>query len=291
MGGRPIFTAAETSMYDVVEREDISDVQRLQYKQFQLGKLLDAVERRDTVYKALANETYVGGKTCYMVLGTPFPVIEPLPHVTEVFKAIRWYEYAAGIAFYFAQVRLMQGQAKFRNYKPQHMKGLAVVPFASTLGLMMIPFEFGRWRLQGLMENRYEALKFGTFDDKESLQRKAANWAKYAQHKKDWLRRFNLYQYDERPGESSGWMSRVIFPSTTIKFNTEFDYPPRKNPFHLTTKPLRDYHSQSSFGYALPNTRVPTNAYVVAKPEIVERYSGVNGRVSGLARENPAPEV
>lgn len=291
-GGRPVFSATAVSAYDTVEREDITDVQRLQYKQFQLGKLLDAVERRDNVYKALAHETYVGGRTSIMVLGTPFPVIEPLPHGTEVLKAIRWYEYAAGVGVYFAQVKLLQSQAKFRNYKPQHLKGLAILPVVSTLGIMTLAFDLGRCRLQGLSENKYEAMKFGVFDTKENLERKAKNWAKYDQHKKDWMRRWNLSQYDERPGESGGLMSAIIFSSPSIKYNTEFNYPPRKNPFHLTTKPLRDYHSQSSVGYSMPNVkRTDLNAYVVAKPELVEKYAGPNGRLSGFARVNPAPEV
>lgn len=277
--GKPVFVSASQSLYTASEREDLSNEDRINYAKIKLHRAIEAISRRDAVYHDLAQENYTGGSITYQVLGTPFPVIEPFPSIGECYSAIRWYEIAlslgAGLAWKInhrstAQIRHVRNPRAVRFFLPGLLSFSMYTFFANR----------GQDRLMGFAENEHECEKWGIYDSRENLERKAKNWAKYAAHKEEWMRRFNYMTFGERPAETGGIMSACWFPHSKVKYNTRLDYPARKNPMFLTATPLRDMQSEWSFTYALPpknrdepNRRSDDPAQH-GRPELSHRYGG-----------------
>mgnify|MGYP007100808685 CR=1 FL=1 len=277
--GKPVFINAGESYYNATERTDISNQDRMNYRISKLQRSLEAIVRRDAVYHDLAQENYTGGNITMQVLGTPYPVIEPFPHIMECYKSVRWYEHAAGVAGAVlwrlnarsnAITRWVKNPRTTRFYFPMMIYGIT-----ATVGAVR-----AQDRLMGLAENEYECDKYGVYDSPENLERKAKNWAKYSAYKAEWMRRYNYNSYGERPEESGTWMSSCMLRYKSIGYNTRTNYPTRKNPIWLSEAPLRDLHAEFALTYALPPKNLDAaekrsaDPVQAGRPELSHRYQG-----------------
>lgn len=277
--GKPIFVAASQSLYTANERGDLSNADRIHYRNTKLQKSIEAIARRDAVYHDLAQENYTGGSITYQVLGTPYPVIEPFPSVYECYGATRWYEMAAAVGVSFGWGYWVRSSVSYRHMRnPRIIRYM--IPSMMSLTIWSIFALEGQNRLMGFAENEHEADKFGVYDTPENLERKAKNWAKFAAYKEEWMRRYNYSNFGERPHETGNFMSALWLPYSPVRYNTRTNYPARKNPMWLTTTPLRDFNSEWAFTYSLPTKnsgdeeRRSDDPVQAGRPELSERYLG-----------------
>ncbi|EPY31814.1 hypothetical protein STCU_03211 [Strigomonas culicis] len=122
------------------------------------------------------------------------------------------------------------------------------------------------FRLAGYLPNDYECRKYGVLESKERLERKKQLWTKYADYKREWCRRFDYHVYGIRPGENWGLFSACWLPSWEPMFCKKTDYPPRKNPYFLSSTPLRELFTEGvPYNYMEKVDSIPA---VKAKPEL-----------------------
>jgi len=156
--GKPIFDCSFNHRYEITEKE-MTDHQKLAYKQYLLYKATLKVDRRDTVYQAFATADFTNMSAAHNWLGAPYPVIEPNPTPGELMYAVRWYEHLG--AFTWAL-----GFYGYTRAKPS-------VRFSASLISAQRGCFFWSWamlecglcvrsmsRLQGKMENEFECNSF-----------------------------------------------------------------------------------------------------------------------------------
>ncbi|CBH17726.1 NADH-ubiquinone oxidoreductase complex I, 21 kDa subunit, putative [Trypanosoma equiperdum] len=269
--GRPIFIATDHTKFTPSTKQELTDQQKLAWKSFQLWRTTLGIERRDNVYKTLTNSDYTNFRLGTHILGTPYPVIETVPGFFDVFKAVRWYEHAISLAVALGYGYWIRSKAstRYSRMMPMSRTSITMLTFIST----DLCFCYrSMYRLTGYLPNEYECFKYGVLEDKDKLQRKKELWEKYANHKREWCRRYDYHVYGIRPGETFSFFSACMIPSWEPRYNTRTDYPPRKNPYFLTSTPLRDTFLESPFTYEIPKDE--TVPLVRERPELKYLYRG-----------------
>ncbi|ORC88653.1 uncharacterized protein TM35_000162910 [Trypanosoma theileri] len=269
--GKPIFIATDHTRYAPTTDRELSDQEQLAWKSFQLWRTTLSMERRDNVYKSLTNSDYTNFRLANHILGTPYPVVDTSPNFFDVLKGIRWYEHVISASVAFAYSYWIRSKASLRHAHMMPMSRSSITML--TFFCMDLCFGYrSMYRLTGYLPNDYECRKYGVMEDKERLEEKKRMWEKYAKYKKEWCRRFDYHVYGIRPGENWSFFSACLLPSWEPRFNTCTDYPMRKNPYFLTTTPLRDMFAESQFTYEIPNDEnVPL---VKERPEFKYLYRG-----------------
>ena len=272
--GRPIFDATFTHKYEVTEKE-MTDHERVAFRQYQLWKTTLKIERRDNMYAAMATSDYTNGTAAHDWLGSPFPIIEPKPTITEVMRTVRWYEHTGA---FITSIGLY---AQLRARPAVRYTGASVQTQRS-----MVPFYFGMFeflngyramdRLKGFVRNDYECERFGVLESPARLAEKARYWERYRRYKEEWMKRYDYYVYGMRPGERYTFLSPCHFPPLPIAYNKRTDWPMRKNPFVLVERPLSAIEKKQAIDYlrAKPATPHPLD---LMRPE--NKYYGPEGPV------------
>lgn len=269
--GRPIFVATDHTKCAPSTERQLSDQEQLAWKSFQLWRATLAVERRDNVYKSLTNSDYTNFRLAHRIMGTPYPVIDTVPGLFDVLKAVRWYEHAISVAAALGYSYWIRSKAASRHARMMPMSRSAIT-FLTFFSTDMCFCYRSMYRLTGYLPNDYECRKYGVLEDKERLEHKKQLWEKYAKYKKEWCRRFDYHVYGIRPGENWSLFSACMIPAWGPAFNTRTDYPPRKNPYFLTATPLRDMFAESQFTYEIPKDE--TVPLVKERPEFKYLYRG-----------------
>lgn len=269
---RPVFIATEHTRFMPIENREMTDQEKARYRQFQLWRTTNSLERRDSVYQSITKCDQTQSNLLHSQMGTPFPVIDGNPHMADCFYGIRWYEhlfsFTVGIAYnYYVRSIPVLRHTHLRQQTRGMMFGLNWV---CTEWLFMYRSSF---RLRGEAPNDYECRYYGVMEDKKRLQEKAELWAKYAAYKEEWMRRWDYHVYGIRPGERKSFWSACFFSPTPIRYNTCTDYPMRKNPYFLSAAPLKDMFLESPFLYHLPQ-REKNFPLAQARPESVQLYHG-----------------
>jgi hypothetical protein len=230
--GKPVFDATNPHKYVVTEKE-MTDYEKISFRQYQLWKTTMKIDRRDSMYEAFATSDYTNGSAVHNWLGAPFPIIEPNPTPGELMYAVRWYEHLGAIlasCTFFAYVR-GKPQVRYTGAAMTPQKGL--IPFA----FIFMEFMNGHMassRLMGKVENEYECMRFGVVESPARLAEKAKYWERFRKYKEEWMKRYDYYVYGMRPGERYSFLSPCHFAPASVLFNKRTDYPMRKNPFILT---------------------------------------------------------
>jgi hypothetical protein len=284
--GKPIFVATEHTRYAPSTDRELSDQEQLAWKTFQLWRTSKSIERRDSVYRTITNSDYTNFNITRHIMGTPYPVIDYTPSFLDCLAGIRLYEHA-----FSALVSV--GYSTWIHSKPstRNVKMLSPTSFAIGWGtFLMTELCFcyrSMFRLSGFLPNDYECRKFGVLETKERLEHKKEMWTKYAAYKKEWCRRFDYHVYGIRPGENFSLFSACWFPAWESSYGKITDYPLRKNPYFLSTTPLREYYIESMFTADGPRTdRAPL---AIARPEVKYVFRGpINAAQSTKTSESQA---
>ena len=97
-------------------------------------------------------------------------------------------------------------------------------------------------------------------------------------YKEEWMRRFDYHVWGMRPGERTGLFSACHFPPYPVAFCTRTDFPMRKNPFILSSKPISKLRLDSMQSYFwAEDADTPIER---ARPEVNYLYRG--GLKSGI---------
>ena len=272
--GRPIFDASLPFQHTVTEKE-MKDGQKLAYRTYALWKTSLKVERRDNVYQALTAGEYSNYSAAHHFLGTPYPVIEPHPHIYELFVAIRWYEHIMAVAVTSLSYQYLRSKPTLRY---SHLS--MTVQKAFIMFIFMFTecgsSERAYGRLIGTLENEAECHKFGVVETRERLEKKVEYWTKFTAMKAEWMRRWDYHVWGQRPGERYGFLSACMFPPYPPMFGTKVDFPMRKNPFLVSAKPLSAFKLEPVCGHWYPeNITTPVEE---AHPEF--KYLWRRGRTA-----------
>lgn len=242
--GKPIFVATEHTRYAPSTDRELSDQEQLAWKSFQLWRTSMSIERRDSVYRTITNSDYTNFNITRHMMGTPFPVIDYNPSFPDCLRGIRLYEHAFAAAVAAGYTYWIRSKPSTRN-----LKMLGAANFTISVGtFIMTELCFcyrSMFRLSGFLPNDYECRKFGVMETKERLERKKDMWAKYVAYKKEWCRRFDYHVYGIRPGENFSLFSACWLPAWDSAYGKITDYPLRKNPYFLSSTPLRDMFIES----------------------------------------------
>lgn len=269
--GKPIFVATEHTRYAASTDRELSDQEQLAWKSFQLWRTTMSIERRDSVYKTITNSDYTNFNITRHMMGSPFPVIDYNPSIFDTVLGIRLYEHA------FAAVA-GSSYAYWIRSKPstRHVKRMNVTNFTVSVGTFLLVEMClcyrSMFRLSGYLPNDYECRKFGVMETKERLEHKKDLWSKYAAYKKEWCRRFDYHVYGIRPGENFSLFSACWFPAWESPYGKITDYPMRKNPYFLSSTPLREYFVESPRTAPVPKTS--SAPLVHARPEVQYIFRG-----------------
>lgn len=268
--GKPIVDVTFPAKFAATEKE-MTDREKMAWKNYQLYKVTLKLDRRDTVFEALATSDYPHFRVTQHWMGAPFPIIEPHPFVGEVFSGMRWYEHTFSVAFailYFQWIRF-KPTTRYGGSNWYSQKAIMIGVFA------MMEFNFGYrsiWRLQGMVPNEPECFKYGICETPDRLRKKAEYWGKFKAYKEEWCRRWDYYMWGMRPGERFSLMSACWMAPWPVRYNTRYDYPIRKNPFVLTDQSIRDMRLDHNVGfYYAPGT----DSYIErARPEVKYIWRG-----------------
>ena len=283
--GKPVFDSTHPHKY-VVNEKEMTDYEKISFRQYQLWKTTMKIDRRDSMMQAFATSDFTNASAMHNWLGAPFPIIEPNPTLGEVTYGIRWYEHMAAAAFsmmFYAYVR-GKPSVRFTNASMTPQKG--TMPF--VFGVMeFMNGQLSTSRLQGKMDNEYECMRFGVLESPARLAEKAKYWERLRKYKDEWMKRYDYYIYGMRPGERYSFLSPCHFPPAAVIFNKRTDYPMRKNPFILTetTMSLSQRREASEFlGKMNPNR--PARPIDLDRPE--NKYYGPDGptEVRGGGKHN-----
>lgn len=267
---KPLVDVTFPAKFSPAEKE-MSDREKLAWKNYQLYRLTLKMDRRDTVYEALATSDYPYFRPTQHWMGSPFPVIEPHPFVGEVFTGMRWYEHvtsAVTAVLYYQYIR-MKPMIRYSGTNWFTHKYMLFFVFS------MMEFNFGYrsiWRLQGQVPNEPECYKYGICETPDRLRMKSEYWGKFRAYKEEWCRRWDYYMWGMRPGERLTFFSGCWMPPWPVRFNTKYDFPIRKNPFVLTDQAVRDMRLEhnTSFTYA-----EGADSYIErARPEVKYLWRG-----------------
>lgn len=270
-GQKPIFVSTEHTKYSPSIDRPLSDQEQLAWKNFQLWRTTMSIGRRDKIYNDVANSEYTNFHLAYHLMGSPYPVIEPNVGPVESFLAIRPYEHFISLAVSAGYALWMASKPSTRNVVSKGMthRLICYLNFSMT----EIAFAYrSALRLTGYLPNDYECRKYGVLESKERLEEKKQLWEKYAAYKKEWCRRYDYHVYGIRPGANWNLLSACWLPTWTPKFNVNTDYPPRKNPYFISSTPITEMFVENQFVAPLPKSNsVPL---VRARPEFMYLYHG-----------------
>jgi len=248
--GKPTLDVSHPYIYNITEKEGMSEIDRMAFKQFELYRLMQRMDRRDSVVQTFTTIDFTNGSTLQHYLGTPFPVIEPQPHIMEVYRAVRWYEHlisiGSGFVYYWWLTTKPNTRFGTLRYGLKWL-GLCVgfcIDWGWTYRALL--------RLTGQSPNDTECYKYGVIETPQRLREKAENWRQYAEYKEEWMRRYNYYIWGQRPGESYTLLSCCHLPYKPVRYNKKTDYPQRRNPFVLSAKPLSELMMDWGTGYYYP---------------------------------------
>ena len=268
--GKPVFDASVPQLLNVSEKE-MKDSDKMAWKVYSLWKTTLKVERRDSIYEALASGEYSNMSAAHHFLGTPYPVIEPHPHIWEIMVSIRWYEHIAS-AFITA------GFYNYMRVKPvirySHLN-MAVQKASMWFCFFFMECMFGdrAWlRLQGKISNEAECYKFGVLETRDRLEKKVEYWKKFKKFKAEWMRRWDYHVWGQRPGERYSLLSACHFPPYPVMFCEKTDFPMRKNPFLLSSKPLSEYKLEPLSNHWYPEAKGTSYPVVEGHPEFKYLY-------------------
>lgn len=250
---KPIYDASNHTKFAVSEKE-MSDHQKMAWKQFQMWRTTLKIDRRDTVLEALTSGDYPHSRVSHHWLGTPYPVIEPHPTISEVLISLRWYEHVASAVFavlYFQWAR-SKPVIKYSGSNWFAQKAIMIFVFSC------LEFNWGYrviWRLQGTAPNEPECYKYGVYETPARLKIKAERWRRFKAYKEEWMRRWNYCMWGMRPGEQYTLLSACWMSPWPVRYNEKFDYPVRKNPFKLSSVSVRDMAWDHPLVMAYPEGR------------------------------------
>ncbi|KAL7699381.1 NADH-ubiquinone oxidoreductase complex I 21 kDa subunit [Lotmaria passim] len=269
--GKPIFVATEHTRYAPSVNRELSDQEQLAWKSFQLWRTSMAIERRDSVYRTITNSDYTNFNITRHMMGTPYPVIDNTPSLLDCLAGIRLYEHGISALVAFAYSNWIYSKPSTRNLK---MLGAAKFSISGGTFLMLeLCFCYrSMFRLSGFLPNDYECRKFGVMETHERLEHKKEMWERYAAYKKEWCRRFDYHVYGIRPGENFSFFSACWLPAWEPSYGKITDYPLRKNPYFLSSTPLRDSFVESMRTTELPRTDSAPLAR--ARPEVRYVFRG-----------------
>lgn len=270
--GKPVFIATNHKRYMATSDRQLTDQEQLHWKVFQLYKATLSVERRDSVYQSLTTSDFANYRLTEHILGTPFPVIEHEPSVWDCFNGLRWYEHTISASIGVGYNYWIRSKPSLRHV---HIRGMSrsATLWMNVLATEMLFMYRSFWRLTGVAPNDAECKYFGVLEDSTRLKQKADLWAKYAAYKEEWCRRWDYHVFGIRPGERFSLFSACMLPPKPILFNTTTDYPMRKNPYFLSTTPLRDMFLENPFITHLPQ-RVKDYPLAQVRPEVAQLYHG-----------------
>lgn len=278
INGKPVFDCTFNHKYEVTENE-MSDFQKIAWKQYLLYKTTLKVDRRDTVYEALATSDTTNSSNLHNWLGAPFPVIEPKPSPGELFYTIRWYEHISALACSLGFYAYLRAKPSIR-FSAAYI-GAQRGAFYWTFG--MLEFGLGHrasCRLRGTIENEREADIFGVVENKSRLEEKVKFWEKYRAYKEEWMKRYDYYVYGLRPGERFTLLSSCHFPPAPVLFNKRTDFKLRRNPFLLSEQPATPAEIDKLYKHfaRTQGNRTP-HPLELHRPEV--KYYGAEGAVLG----------
>jgi hypothetical protein len=212
---------------------DINDIQKLNWKQYQLFKTTLKIDRRDSVYQAFATSDFTNGSAAHNWLGAPFPIIEQRPTPGELIMSIRWYEHVGAFVSSLTFYAYIRGKpsARYAAASVAAQRGMCYWTF------LMLEMGLGHRssnRLRGCIENDYECEKYGVLENQQRLAEKAKYWEKYRKYKEEWMKRYDYYVFGMRPGERYTLLSPCHIPPAAVLFSKRTDFKLRKNPFILS---------------------------------------------------------
>ncbi len=268
--GKPVFDASEPGRFEVTEKE-MKESDKMAWKTYSLWKTTLKVERRDSIYEALVSGEYSNYSAAHHFLGTPYPMIEPHPHIWEILVAIRWYEHIASVFITAGLYNYMRTKPVLRY---SHLNMVVQKGFC-WFGFVWFECLFGdrAWlRLQGKINNEAECYKFGVLETKDRLEKKVEYWRKYKAYKAEWMRRWDYHVWGQRPGERYSLFSACHFPPYPTMFSEKTDFPMRKNPFILSSKPLSAYKLEPLSCHWYPRASPTKGPVVEGHPEFKYLY-------------------
>lgn len=269
--GKPVFLAGARSRYVPTPDHQLSDVEQLQWKQFQLYKATMSIDRRDSAYQTLTKSDFTNFQTAQNLLGSPYPVIDNEPHVLDAIFAIRWYEHVFSAAFAVGYTYWLKSRAGIRiaNINPMVQTCIKALNF---FGCECVFTYRSVGRLSGSVPNEPECNYYGILEDSATLKRKAELWEKYANFKAEWCRRWDYHVYGIRPGERVSFFSACWFSPGAVRYNKKTEFPKRKNPYFLSNTPLKDFFLEGPVLLQYPKgTNYPL---AKARPEVAHLYRG-----------------
>jgi hypothetical protein len=269
---KPILLACDSAKYIPTENRQLTDQEQLQWKSFQLFRSSLSMERRNSVYQSVVGVDTANIRSTTLVLGTPFPVIDASPSVYECFVASRWYEHATAFALTAGYSYWLRSKASLRasNLRSMTREVLGITNF---LGFEFLFAFRSMQRLTGELSNIPECEYYGVMEDSQRLKEKAALWARYANYKEEWCRRWDYHVLGIRPNERFSVFSACIFPPVQVRYNTRTDFPLRKNPYFLSNTPLRSMFLENPFINEIPKGK-KNYPLATARPEVVHVYNG-----------------
>lgn len=273
--GKSQFYVANKSLFYNKEVDQLSDIQRIEWKSFQLWKSTTSIERRDSIYQAI-NQSDFQFHVTHHILGSPYPVIEPVPGIMECTCAIRWYEHGLCLFGTILYLKYLTSSPKMR-WNNIAYSGRRALTGGVFFGLEGIVAHRSYERLIGLAENDYEATKYGVFESADRLEKKKVLWTKFKEYKEEWMRRYDYHLMGLRPGDTYSLNTPSIAPTWPVRFATKTDYSPRKNPFMLSSKPVHDMWIESGYMYNMKS--FPDTPEAQARPEITHLYKGPTERL------------
>lgn len=269
--GKPIFIATDHKRFSPSVDHELTDQEQLAWKSFQLWRTTQGIERRDSVFRTIINSEYTNFNLNFHIMGTPYPVIEDCVSFKDCLLGIRWYEHAMSAAAAYGYNVWIKSKATTRAAQIMPMSRSCIV--WGTFVMVELCFAYrSLFRLQGYAANDHECRKFGVLEDKQRLEKKKEMWEKYAAYKKEWCRRFDYHVFGIRPGENFSLWSACWIPALVPSYNTITDYPPRKNPYFLTSTPLVETFVEGPMNMnVLKQDNVPL---IKARPELKYLYHG-----------------
>lgn len=272
VGGKPIFLATEHTKYaPSTAHRQLSDQEQLAWKSFQLWRSTMSVGRRDKIYHDIANSEYTNFHLAYHLMGTPYPIIENNVGFIECFMAVRPYEHLISVGCAAAYSLWIASKASTRNVAAKGITSRLICYLNFSMAEIAFCYR-SMMRLTGHLPNDLECRKYGVLEDKERLEQKKKLWDQYAAYKKEWCRRYDYHVYGIRPGTNWSLLSACWIPNWAPRYNTVTDYPPRKNPYFLSSSPLSEMFAENQFVAQIPKSNaVPL---IRARPEFKYLYHG-----------------
>ena len=249
---------------DPTKHKTMSNEQKAAYKQYMLERTMLKIQRRDDHVAQHLNFNGDSVVRQSYSFGTPFPVIEPHPHIAECWYGIRWYEH--GIVLGAAYLFNLSFRHRGLMAKQSKHAALTVI----VCGEFLVTHYNSKKRLAGLAPNERECYKYGVLESNERLREKAAHWRAYKEYKDEWCRRYDYFVYGQRPGERLSLLASCHWRPRPVIFNEKFDYPMRKNPYWTYGPPLETARLEGGrFFQFVPGAET---ALEVARPELKYIY-------------------